>query len=213
MCTYNDAKAKHFMVDIETLSLEPSTTVILSIGVVRFDKDGIYNTMKVLLPITTQLEELGRTTSKSTVDFWNRQPARVREANVKALPTEDNDIVESLVALFCFINQGALDGPRYVWAKDPDFDLVAIKSLAGAVDMEVPWKFYEPRSVRTILDLDKEATKQIRDEWDDGGMAHDALDDALCQARQVMHVFRTLAYIKERVNIMVDAIAEVGPHE
>lgn len=176
---------KHFMIDIETLSTAKNA-VVLSIGAVHFDPktgviiDEFYKELRLS-------DQANHKIDISTVQWWMKQVAEHPE---RAKVFEQGDINEhcpvrnALILLRDFLG----DDKKCVWACDPDFDLDILATLYADYDLTVPWKYYEPKSVRTIrmlaeeLGLPKlEATK-----------THNALEDCIRQANEVITVYQHL---------------------
>lgn len=177
--------AKHIMIDIETLSTAKNA-VVLSIGAVHFDPktgvivDEFYKELRLS-------DQANRKVDISTVQWWMKQVAEHPE---RASIFEQGDINEhcpvrnALILLRDFLG----DGEKCVWACDPDFDLDILSTLYADYDLTVPWKYYEPKSVRTVrmlaeeLGLPKlEVTK-----------THNALEDSIRQANEVITAYQRL---------------------
>ena len=76
--------------------------------------------------------------------------------------------------------------PDEVWANSPKFDAAMLEAAYDAVDESVPWDFHQLRDVRTVRALPGAV------ELEQDGVEHDALDDAVHQARAVAATLRAL---------------------
>lgn len=175
---------KHFMIDIETLSITVNAAV-LSIGAVEFDP----YTGDILRTFYRDLD-LNQDTRKvnmATVTWWMQQVASNPNLAKTFADGDRVPVAQALHELDHFLTNRIFNwrGEDFdkiqVWACDPDFDLSILASLYADYEIEVPWRFYETRSVRTMREiasmLGVELTKQPA--------THDALDDCICQAREV----------------------------
>lgn len=177
------------MIDLETLDTSP-TAVVLSLGAVVFDPRSNTLGPTFYVEFTNFLEQqtgVGRTISPSTVMWWMGQNAAAREvftpketSNVRCSP------LWGLSAFADYLKQPGLSGN--VWAKDPDFDVVILRSLyqTNAPDLAFPFKYSAGRSVRTVEDM---PFAPLRDR---PPVAHNALEDAIAQATRVQEIFACL---------------------
>ena len=168
------------MIDIETLSTEHNA-VVLSIGAVKFTEEKVTeDTFYMELNREFQEERLQRHVSESTLDWW---------------ATQDNDPPNGehkpgyvLSNLFKFCN----DCEEF-WFRGPTFDAVILEDLAKPYGFSayIPWKFWQIRDARTFdsLHMPRHDKKKV---------SHNALEDAIEQAKDVVHVFDEI----ERTNIM-----------
>lgn len=81
-----------------------------------------------------------------------------------------------------------------IWANDPNFDVSILEAAFRAVQLPHPWHYRAPRSFRTIVELagmTRDDMKQF-----DTGTAHNALDDALSQAKIVCEAYKRLGLNK-----------------
>ena len=175
------------MVDCETLGVG-NQPVILSIGAISFGKE---------------VESFGRTfeininpesydgyggqfeITASTVKWWMGQSEEAREAAFgKGVHIRD--------ALESFSEYLTKDGCSPVlWANDETADLVWLESAYRIVGLPTPWTFRDHRCFRTIKDI--AGMLDIADDANDyaqkaGAVAHNALDDAVWQARYTAYV-------------------------
>ncbi|EAA9053093.1 3'-5' exoribonuclease [Salmonella enterica] len=80
---------------------------------------------------------------EETVEWWMKQSSEARAELInheEMLPPD-----EALMRLFEFIRKHCDDGPVYVWAKSPSFDLLLIKDAVERCAIsseEIPWKFW-----------------------------------------------------------------------
>ncbi|HRP74539.1 MAG TPA: 3'-5' exonuclease [Rhodocyclaceae bacterium] len=163
----------HVMIDIESMDAAP-TAVVLSIGLVLFNPyepdapiQGSY------WVVDTEEQDIGgRTRSAETAQWWAEQSPEARTV----LTAEGEPVDRVLKQLLSVVRS---DEVEHVWANGPDFDCVILADLTRG---RGPWPFWKNRCYRTIksLALPKTYVKPAR-----GGTHHNALDDALHQARDL----------------------------
>ncbi len=176
------------MIDLETLDTSP-TAVVLSLGAVVFDPYTHARGATFYVEFTNFLEQqtgVGRTISPSTVLWWMGQNAAAREV---FKPKEaSNERCSALWGLTYFADYLKPLNIKRVWAKDPDFDVVILRSLyqTNAPGLAFPFKYSAGRSVRTVEDM---PFAPLRDA---PPVAHNALDDAIAQATRVQECFAAL---------------------
>jgi len=86
------------------------------------------------------------------------------------------------------------------WAKDPDFDMQLMRYFYEHTDIkaQMPWKFHECRSVRTVQDLAWPGGSYDRPIFQIPGVAHDARWDAIQQAMTIQAAMRRLGLAKDQ---------------
>lgn len=182
------------MLDLETLDTAP-TAVVLSLGAVPFDPYGHVMGPPFYVEFTNFLEQqtaVGRTISPSTVIWWMGQDAKARQVfQSKESSPERCSPLWGLHAFADFLKANPIQN---VWAKDPDFDVVILRSLyqTNAPDLVFPFKYSAGRSVRTIEAM---PFARLRDK---PPVAHNALEDAVAQAKAVQEAFADLRALQER---------------
>lgn len=165
------------MVDIETLGLEPGAA-ILSIGAVRFDRDGLGDTFEASVSLTS-CEEAGLKIDAGTLEWWLGQEDAAREQLVGG---DDLGTVLSRFGVW-YREQDADE----IWANSPSFDCEHLERAFDAVGVNAPWEFRDERCYRTLRSL-TDADEDVA--WD--GVEHDALDDAKYQATVAMRALAQL---------------------
>lgn len=181
----------HVMLDLETMG-QGNNAAIVAIGAVFFEPttgeigDTFYR--KIDLESAAQYGEI----DPNTVLFWLKQSDEAR-AEITS-----NDTVELKHAIVDFsvwlhakcerINN------RVVWGNGSSFDNVILSNAFKAVGYEKPWAFWNDRDVRTVVELGR--TLKGFDPKRDmpfTGTAHNALDDAIHQAKYVSAIYKALA--------------------
>lgn len=81
-----------------------------------------------------------------------------------------------------------------IWANDPQFDMSILEAAYRAVGLPHPWHYRAPRSFRTIVEL----SGMSRDDMQqfNTGTTHNALDDAISQAKIVCEAYKRLGLSK-----------------
>jgi hypothetical protein len=173
--------ASHIMIDMETLDTAPST-VILTIGAVKFDPRGVGVVEKLELrpTIDEQTETYNRSISDDTLRWWGEQsPDAIEEAMGDRDRISYRDCMEQLYK-FCW-------NADKVWSNGSGFDVVVAENAFRELDMKIPWPFWTIRDCRTIYDLAGVSLK-------DGGhvTTHKAVEDAERQAIVVQKAYQKL---------------------
>lgn len=171
---------KHVMLDKETLGTGPDA-VIMSIGAVKFDLDsdaiddaGFYASVS----IDSNLEAK-RKVDESTLIWWLGQSAEAQ--------TVFHEPKQSLkTALTDFIDW--FGDAQFIWSNGASFDIPMMVHAMSHFGMERPWAFYNERCVRTYKNLP--GMKNVRVE---NPAKHNALQDALAQAKLVQAIQRKLS--------------------
>ena len=140
------------MLDIETLSTRPNAS-ILSIGALRFNRKGPTPPLNKMDQFYVRIDrkscdDLGMDVDPKTVEWWDKQEDYVKK---EALDSGDDriSIKEALEMLTCWIG----NGNTMAWGNGDDFDCVILGEAYKAVGLTPPWKFWNTRDVRTVLDL------------------------------------------------------------
>lgn len=165
----------HVMMDLETWGTEPGCD-IRSIGAVVFDPDGgnIWEAGAFYQAVIGG-DCLGLETNPQTVDWWNKQSVEARSAFADPINITDG--------LRDFTKWYSVLGPSEnvtLWCNGPHFDEVILKAAYRACGLVHPWHYRAPRDFRTELEGAG---------WPDVpfiGTSHNALDDAIHQARCII---------------------------
>ena len=173
--------ANHIMIDMETLDTAPST-VILTIGAVRFDPRGVGVIEKLELRPTMdeQTDIYNRSISDDTLRWWGEQsPEAIEEAMGDRDRISYKECMEKLYK-FCW-------NADKIWSNGSGFDVVIAEMAFRELDMKIPWPFWTVRDCRTIYDLAGVSLK-------DGGhvTTHKAVEDAERQAVVVQKAYQKL---------------------
>lgn len=177
----------NIMLDIETLGVE-SDSAILSIGAVLFDiKTGALGTTFYKIISLDSSLKFGRVEG-NTLKWWITQSPRAKEIfnsrDAVTLESALNDFSEfvSQVENVC------------VWGNGSSFDNVILKNAYNKLSMPVPWNFRNDRDVRTIIALTQDILNiNSKNEVVMDGVTHNALDDAIYQAKYVHSAFKSLS--------------------
>lgn len=164
---------RDWSIDLETLDNRP-TSVILSIGAVLFDRDTGELGTRVYYEINLDDAMAAGTVSGSTLSWWMQQGDKARRVFGDQRKVPLRTALEGLAT-----SMRATPGPR-VWGNGSSFDISILEhawSRAGGT-LELPWKFWDVRDMRTTIDdagIDVKALPRV-------GTHHNALDDAEFQA-------------------------------
>lgn len=165
------------MIDVETLDTRPST-VILSIGAVRFDIDKpevIGDTFHVHIDIDSCLAA-GRTVSGSTILWWLDQSDEARHKLTEATRVP---LKTALQGLATFINE-----KDRVWGNGASFDNAILSDAYRCVGLAQPWRYWGDMCYRTLKSLYRHVPKpEFR------GIKHEALADAVNQATHLQLIY------------------------
>jgi exodeoxyribonuclease VIII len=169
---------RHLMVDLETMAVTPRA-VILTLGAVIFDpySDQILDQLYLKLDIDDQ-DKLGRDVDPNTLDWWAKQDSRVME---EAFSSDGRiSVVDGINAFHKFAW-----GCDAFWSHGSVFDLIILEDIYRQLVKTPPWQFWQCRDTRTLFDLaDPEMEKSVEQ--------HNALFDAIRQAKGVQNVYRKL---------------------
>jgi hypothetical protein len=175
--------ANHAMIDIETLGLRYDSAII-SVGVAIFDDEQVTATDGWAIAHKHWHGHI----DPGTVAWWAHPD---RDASREFSFAGNMTDFAVAFQLKTFLAQHNADE---IWANDPEFDLVVLKSWwnrIGVADIasprvgDFPCRYWKSRSFRTIV---AEAERLGIDMSDARGMyvAHNPVDDAASQARAVI---------------------------
>lgn len=172
------------MIDIETAGIEPGCPV-LTIGAVRFDREGVISGTLDLAISYIESERAGLATDDDTVAWWTTQPQAAYELAWRPAATTPGK--QAFEQLFDFA-----DGCKDIWACGSDFDFPIIKAAAKrfGADMTKMWPFRYQRDYRTLRKCLPHITLERE------GTHHAALDDAMHQANHLIMLLNELEKLK-----------------
>ncbi|ENS1131386.1 3'-5' exoribonuclease [Escherichia coli] len=175
----------HLMIDLETMGKNPDAPII-SIGAIFFDPQT--GDMGPEFSKTIDLETAGGVIDRDTIKRWLKQS---REAQSVIL-TDEIPLDDALLQLREFIDENSGEFFVQVWGNGANFDNVILRRSYERQGLPCPWRYYNDRDVRTILELGKAIDFDTRTAIPFEGVPHNALDDARHQAKQVSAIWQNL---------------------
>lgn len=165
-------------VDLETFSTEDNA-VIISIGAVKFDENGIIDEFFVNVN-PADGKALGFDISADTLDWWKKQKEGVLKQSLQnAIPLKDG--IQQFVDWY-----GNKSIP--IWSNGSNFDLVILRHHFKHLGISCPYKYWDECCHRTIAKLDTDGSLKPKAEGD----LHNALVDAKLQAKHLINIWKAM---------------------
>lgn len=165
--------AKHIVIDIETLGRR-NDAAITQIGIVIADED--FNTLdSYLIQVKPDVwNTCDRTFTGETLLWWMQQ----KNTPVSKFPTQIANSYKDLIEKLNYIFRRYNTEGTIVWTKGSRA-LFCIKGLYEYLNMEIPWKFWQPRDIRTAKELIKD--------WKvcENNIAHNALGEVFTELEEL----------------------------
>jgi hypothetical protein len=188
----------HIMVDIETLGTGVNAP-ILQLAAVDFDiySGNILRKFNMFVDICTISHFVPDT---KTVKWWLKTNSQLLAEIINNENIADSEKVLSLFAVWSnpFDNKNV-----YLWGNGENFDNVIIRQAYINSGLIYPIKYNCDRDVRTILHIASDvlgiSEQEIKNKFiDECKMQHDALQDAIFQAKYVSWCYRELSKNSKR---------------
>ena len=165
--------SKQIVVDLETLSTHPNACIV-SIGAVLIEDMEITDTFYINVDGRT-CKEAGLHIEQDTIKWWSEQSKEAQEAWQKN-PVPLQEAIDKFTLWY-----GKESIP--IWGYGANFDVVILESAYRALDMNIPWKFWDISCLRTLMNvLDKRLPKANN---------HNALDDATAEAKVLIEILKS----------------------
>jgi len=175
----------HLMIDLKTMGKNPDAPII-SIGAIFFDPQT--GDMGPEFSKTIDLETAGGVIDRDTIKWWLKQS---REAQ-SAIMTDEIPLDDALLQLREFIDENSGEFFVQVWGNGANFDNTILRRSYERQGIPCPWRYYNDRDVRTIVELGKAIDFDVRTAIPFEGERHNALDDARYQAKYVSAIWKKL---------------------
>ncbi|HDS9880773.1 TPA: 3'-5' exoribonuclease, partial [Escherichia coli] len=169
--TSTSGTCDHLMIDLETMGKNPDAPII-SIGAIFFDPQT--GDMGPEFSKTIDLETAGGVIDRDTIKWWLKQS---REAQ-SAIMTDEIPLDDALLQLREFIDENSGEFFVQVWGNGANFDNTILRRSYERQGIPCPWRYYNDRDVRTIVELGKAIDFDARTAIPFEGERHNALDDA-----------------------------------
>jgi exodeoxyribonuclease VIII len=188
-------------IDLETLS-NKFNSPILSIGAVKFDRvtGEVGQTFYVEIDPDDAIRH--GLVSGSTLAWWVKQDAKARR--VFEPSNKKVQLKMGLQMLGDFVRaRGAGAKP---WGNGSSFDITVLEhayEVAG-MGLQPQWKFWDIRDMRTIIDV-AESMGFVKARLIEG-IAHNALDDAVHQAKEIARAFAHITGKKQPVSVVATSV-------
>ncbi|EOC9359664.1 3'-5' exoribonuclease [Enterobacter hormaechei] len=181
----------HLMVDIESMGKKPGAPIV-SIGAVFFDPASGQTGPEFYKVISLESAmEWGGVPDASTILFWLKATPEARSEIIMdhAIPLDD-----ALLQFKDFIAENAANGKDtvQVWGNGATFDNVLLEDSYARTGISCPWKYWNNRDVRTIVELGKAVGYTPRHEIPFEGEPHKAISDARHQVKYVSAIWQHL---------------------
>ncbi|EMV3939515.1 3'-5' exoribonuclease [Escherichia coli] len=183
--TSTSGTCDHLMIDLETMGKNPDAPII-SIGAIFFDPQT--GDMGPEFSKTIDLETAGGVIDRDTIKWWLKQS---REAQ-SAIMTDEIPLDDALLQLREFIDENSGEFFVQVWGNGANFDNTILRRSYERQGIPCPWRYYNDRDVRTIVELGKAIDFDARTAIPFEGERHNALDDARYQAKYVSAIWQKL---------------------
>jgi hypothetical protein len=179
--------AQDVMIDLETVGNDYNG-IFTNIGACVFNpKTGeIGDTFYRAITWESSVEA-GRTFTPDTIKWWMQQSDGAR----KEILAEGEPLDKVLKDFASFLPEDPT-----VWGNGCNFDIGKLETAYGYYN--IPWKFRAVRDVRTVCDLARGLVNKRDVPFE--GVEHNALDDAIHQAKYVSKMVMAIEDLKNKVN-------------
>ena len=181
--------AKHVMLDLETYGTKPGC-IILSIGAVTFDIDGLYEEFYEVLDLKSS-KAWGFKEEFSTVKWWSKQSLEAR----KAVFESGGDVLPDR-GIKDFSSWVEKVNGKSLWANGADFDIPILQAYYEEMGVVWPFHFVNDRCFRTLRTMCP--IQQIEENL----CEHNALEDAKWQARYAVKCLEWLRWVQSFPRIL-----------
>ena len=169
------------MIDLETLGTT-ADACILSIGAVRFelesdkiDDEGFYMSISVDSNL-----HMGRRIEEDTLKWWFKQTVEAQEVFYEPKHALATGLLE--------LKRWFGDSKQKIWSNGADFDLPILAHAYSQMGLKTPWQFWNSSCFRTYKNLPGAKRLVLPAQ----GVKHNALVDALAQARSAQNIYKGL---------------------
>ncbi|EML8991478.1 3'-5' exoribonuclease, partial [Escherichia coli] len=138
----------HLMIDLETMGKNPDAPINALAG--KFF-DPATGEMGPEFSKTIDLETSGGVIDRDTIKWWLKQS---REAQ-SAILTDEIPLDDALLQLREFIDENSGEFFVQVWGNGANFDNTILRRSYERQGIPCPWRYYNDRDVRTIVELGK----------------------------------------------------------
>ncbi|MGJ0580770.1 3'-5' exonuclease [Xenorhabdus bovienii] len=181
----------NLMLDLETMGTATDSAII-SIGAVFFNPatGELGSSFYSPVDLTSSMQS-GGAVDGDTIRWWLRQDSEARVAiAVDGLPS----ITEVLFELEEFVNKNTKYNTHglKVWGNGASFDNVILRSAYDREKIKPLWRWNNDRDVRTIVELGRAIGFDPKYNMPFEGSRHNALDDAIHQAKYVSIIWQKL---------------------
>lgn len=181
----------HVMVDLETMGKKHNAPIV-AIGAVVFDPatGSIGESFYKVVCLESSVN-WGAVIDPSTVIWWLKQSSEARSAivNDDAIPLQD-----ALLQFREFVSDNVAGGSKkaQVWGNGASFDNSILRSSYDCIAEDYPWEYWNDRDVRTMVELGQAISFDPETTIPFEGSRHNALADAIHQARYVSAVWQRI---------------------
>jgi hypothetical protein len=180
----------HLMIDLETMGVKPEAPVV-SIGAVFFNPatgetgQQFYTAVKLESAMST-----GAIPEGDTIRWWLKQSPEARSA---ICGDDSPHIATALTDFSSFISRNC-ENPKYlkVWGNGANFDNVILRRSYERSSLVCPWHFSGDTDVRTMVLLGRQMGFDPKRDMPFDGVPHNALADAIHQAKYVSAIWQKL---------------------
>ncbi|EFA4128646.1 exonuclease [Escherichia coli O13] len=178
----------HLMIDLETMGTNTNAPIVV-IGAVFFDpQTGKIGPVFYIVISLTDAMNTGAVPDGGTIEWWLKQSSEARAA----ILTDQVKLKDALLRFREFVNEHSDEKFVQVWGNGATFDNSILRTSYERLDIPCPWRYSNDRDVRTIVELGKTIDFNARSVIPFEGVPHNALDDALHQAKYVTATIQKL---------------------
>lgn len=179
----------NLMIDLETMGTGINAPII-SIGAVFFDPNtgNIGSEFYSCIFLTSSMKS-GGIPDGSTILWWINQSVEAKNV----MFDEGAITLQSALSNFSkFVCSNCPASKVQVWGNGSTFDNAVLRASYQRLDMEEPWRWYNDRDVRTIVEIGRAIGIDPKKSMPFNGEVHNALADAKHQAAYVSAIYQRL---------------------
>lgn len=179
-------QATDYVVDLETLGLGSNAPVV-AIGLCSFNREtGEVGAEKFYCTIEfADAMHHGTVAEGGTIEWWMKQdPKALSALTSEEYRTTSQHACAQMLAFLCD-DEGEFNHVS-MWGNGAAFDCEKLRNLFTRMGLVAPWRFWNERDVRTMLDLYPAAKAPIPEDM----ILHHALQDAELAATSVAAAFK-----------------------